>query len=274
MRSFCICKGVPPFLVTMLLMLILPALVDAIPTFESYKGIKNDTGKSATDLKLTYNRVVFGGVSDTFSNQPVLNGKMITFSGGEVPNTKTDSGVSFFDTKDGVQKTTLVKSEWSFPADPNQEKKVPQVGKEDRKKPGNSLDGFIDIFNEDSVTLFFSNFRIAKDVPETFFGTSDTELQALIDNELFIDQGILVPFPSSFSLLPSQSIRFDLGIVTEADYLVTVFDVDFSSTPTNDLITLGHASKNIIPEPSTFILFAVGILAIIGMGYRQRKKAT
>jgi len=29
----------------------------------------------------------------------------------------------------------------------------------------------------------------------------------------------------------------------------------------------------VIPEPSTYLLFAVGILGIIGMGYRQRKKA-
>jgi len=29
----------------------------------------------------------------------------------------------------------------------------------------------------------------------------------------------------------------------------------------------------VTPEPSTYLLFAVGILAIVGMGYRQRKKA-
>jgi len=29
----------------------------------------------------------------------------------------------------------------------------------------------------------------------------------------------------------------------------------------------------VIPEPSTYLLFAVGILGLIGMGYRQRKKA-
>lgn len=32
-------------------------------------------------------------------------------------------------------------------------------------------------------------------------------------------------------------------------------------------------SNLIVPEPSTYLLFAVGILGIIGMGYRQRKKA-
>lgn len=29
-----------------------------------------------------------------------------------------------------------------------------------------------------------------------------------------------------------------------------------------------------IPEPSTYLLFAIGILAIVGMGVRQRKEAT
>jgi hypothetical protein len=35
----------------------------------------------------------------------------------------------------------------------------------------------------------------------------------------------------------------------------------------------GAFSMNVpIPEPSTYLLFAVGILAIVGMGYQQRKK--
>jgi len=34
-----------------------------------------------------------------------------------------------------------------------------------------------------------------------------------------------------------------------------------------------NGNVQVIPEPSTYLLFAVGILAIFGIGYRQRKKA-
>lgn len=72
--------------------------VNAQTTFENYCNLgKQNSGKSATDLKLTYNRVVNGGVSKSFGNQPMLMGKMITFTGGQVPNNGTDCGTVYFD---------------------------------------------------------------------------------------------------------------------------------------------------------------------------------
>jgi len=47
----------------------------------------------------------------------------------------------------------------------------------------------------------------------------------------------------------------------------------FTDSGTSD-IGIDDLQVSPIPEPSTYLLFAIGILGIIGMGYRQRKKAT
>ena len=44
-------------------------------------------------------------------------------------------------------------------------------------------------------------------------------------------------------------------------------------THTSAGITSFNNTLEVIPEPSTYLLFAVGILSIIGASYRQRKKA-
>lgn len=78
-----------------------------------------------------------------------------------------------------------------------------------------------------------------------------------------------------------------LGTFT-APNIVSGHSFAFSSTTTQFIhlnITSGHGGvdvrvgefafrqASVIPEPSTYLLFAVGISGIMGLGYRQRKKA-
>jgi len=55
---------------------------------------------------------------------------------------------------------------------------------------------------------------------------------------------------------------------------VEVFFVNVAFDGPIDLSTLSfEAEYSMIPEPSTWLLLSITILSIIGMGYRQRKKA-
>jgi len=58
------------------------------------------------------------------------------------------------------------------------------------------------------------------------------------------------------------SRSFNINLVNNADFIDNFFAAKIEEI----------LSPPVIPEPSTYLLFAVGILGIIGIGYRQRKK--
>lgn len=128
----------------------------------------NSTGKDATDLKLTFNKDVSASVninkSTNFTDTPLINGNMITFSGRTVANGTADTGSVKF-SRGGVE---LTAASWSHPVDPNSQIVVPLVDVADNRELDLS-NGFIDIRNEDIVDVFFSDFAIAKDVSAAFF---------------------------------------------------------------------------------------------------------
>lgn len=93
--------------------------------------------------------------------------------------------------------------------------------------------------------------------PQLFF--YDVPGLDLAGNDLYITEGTPVPFPAAFSLVPGEVIRFNLGPVTADGFLVTNFNVDFSSIPTDALIGIGHVS---VPEPATLSLLALGGLIL------------
>lgn len=252
------------------------ALVGAAFDFQTVK-ITNKTGKAADDLKLTFDRVTFGGRATPLTDQPTLAGKTVTYTGPPVGNNADATTITIFNTADGAKNTSLKAAEWSFPdpdgqgplpKPPNQPAPTPDIEVKDGKKQGNSVDGFMDFTNEDTVPIYVSNFRIARDVPASFFGSSDSQLDALIANDLFIGQGTQVSFPSSFTLQPNEVRTFDLGEVTEDGYLVTLFDAGFSPTAPPD-ITIGHAS---VPEPRAYVFLAIGILCLLAYASRLQRK--
>jgi hypothetical protein len=56
------------------------------------------------------------------------------------------------------------------------------------------------------------------------------------------------------------------------DAPITSLTFTNASLPSETLL-MDHLAFNVVPEPSSLILFAVGILGVLGYGYRRRKKA-
>ena len=65
---------------------------------------------------------------------------------------------------------------------------------------------------------------------------------------------------------------FEMGDF-DGDKKVGLSDLAILQAHLNGPMDRASANRVAIPEPSTYLLFAVGILGIFGMGYRQRKKA-
>ena len=239
--------------------------------------LQNQTGKEVSNLKLTFDRFVGGGGADSGFNSAVTDGRMITYSsstGATVGPLGSVTSTTFFSFGEG----NLVSGEWSFPENPdgttpdNQRiTGIPKIKTKDNVNKGKKT-GQLRIENDDSNPILVTNFMVAKDVPSIFFGTSESELAALNENNLFIDEGEFVSFPPNFSLAIGESITFDLGAVNDVDnYIVANFDIAFASDPDNKF-NIGHASRTPVPEPSSTLSFlALGTLSTASILKRKLK---
>ena len=97
---------------------------------------------------------------------------------------------------------------------------------------------------------------------------NDIDLDTLLGTAFFSDVDDLSavlsdlasnPFPNNTTSIASTGFFDGSGSVDGMKFGPAPASVQFSTQP--------------IPEPSTLVLFAIGVLGILGLGYRQRKKA-
>ncbi|MCH8293571.1 PEP-CTERM sorting domain-containing protein, partial [Candidatus Poribacteria bacterium] len=96
-------------------------------------------------------------------------------------------------------------------------------------------------------------------------------------------EGFFDPFNVEFGMtVPTPILAFGPGAFSGTSFVgilpadqVTPFSLtkNVVITHTGAGATSFNNTLEVIPEPSTYLLFAVGILSIIGASYRQRKKA-
>jgi hypothetical protein len=246
----------------------IPIVVDA--TIIETKTFKNTApgGNAATDLKLTLNRRPDAAKSDKFTNASFPASNAVTFTGGSLGQGGSTTVTITFGGNDRVEKNA---ASFSFANGPDVPITSPIVGELGGQIPvGGGLHGFLQLTNDSGTPLFFSNFQASVNVPGGLFSdvTSDTALQTFTDNNLFINQGTPVSLPSTFSLAAGEIRDFDLGPILETNFFASFFDVGFSLGIPDT--TFGIAAQGVIPEPSTFLLLASGLVGLARQLWRRR----
>jgi hypothetical protein len=245
------------------------ARADPVQIFESTNNTKNP----AVDARITLNVNPTAAASDVFG-PGVINANVVTFAGGPLAAGKAYKAA--IASANGVNAT---KFEFSFAANPGVE--VPQTAalvdfSTGKFLSGGVLHGFVSVTNVDMTGLSFSNFVAAVKIPESNFGSSQSQLQSAIANNLFISSGTPAIVPSSFQLSPDVTRFFDLGAVSATGYEAALFNVSFTDTtlPVSTFDFGGVASNNVIPEPSSLTLCGIAGLLITVNRWRHRAATT
>jgi hypothetical protein len=226
------------------------------------KTFKNNVpgGNAATDLKITSNRHPFAARSDKFEFDTITGNDIAFRSGSVAQGASTTVTISYA----GNDKVVKSSASFSFAMGPDVPITSPIVGEFGGQVPiGTGFNGLIELSNDSGSPLFFTNFHAAVNVPAGFFNDieSAAALAVLTDNNLFISQGTPVSLPSAFSLAAGEIRDFNLGPMSGTDFIASFWDVGFSPTLTDT--TFGFAVQGVIPEPSTFLLLASGLLALV-----------
>jgi hypothetical protein len=247
-----------------------------------YYTLPNTTGKTATDLHLTFNAVPRAGISNRFADQGFA-GTVATFVSGTVPNGTQDNGVVSFGRRRGP--FALNKAEWSFPdlpplvpgGQPRPQPNIPidlkKLGIDGYRTQGATTGtGYIVLSNMDVSPVFISSLQLAKDISDGLIDVNSTAgLDAIRANQLYLSSGTAVlPGSSSFTLSPGQVRMFNLGDVTDDGHVAALFQV---ATAGGEMATLGLLTNDVIssiPEPSTVALLAGGLLPL-GAALRRRR---
>lgn len=234
------------------------AMGDVIQVFESTNNNRNP----AIDARITLNGNVNAGASNVFGPGTV-NANVVTFVGGPLASGKAHKMA--IASTNGVNAT---KFEFSFAANPNVE--VQQTGALVDMESGKYLSdgvlhGFASVTNDDTNSLTFSNFAAAVDIPASNFGSSQSQLQSAITNNLFLSSGTPAGVPSGFQLSPGATDFFDLGPVSASGYEAAVFNLAYTdqTLPVSSFDFGGVASGNVVPEPATLTLCGIAALTIL-----------
>lgn len=244
----------------------------------------NSSGMDANDLELTFKQTIsktstaFPPFSD---NTLSKNKKTITFIDGTVEkNGKVKAILNFPNAK----QADLTKAQWSFPN--KNGKAVPNVNIPNAdiqlgmiNNGGNGA--LVSLTNEEpTANVFITNFALATDVPGSLFTDSPSALAALAANDMFFSLGTPVTsdpvsgmtIPSSFELIPGQTVAFNYGAVSPQDYIEVTYTSDFSSTPSPFAVPVTAAASPAVPEPSTIVLIGSGALTLLGYARWRRKR--
>jgi hypothetical protein len=244
------------------------------PIYVQYNVTNDDPGgRIANDLEFTFNKTIqvnkqgqpTGARSGAFEDQETKGANGIHFSDGTVLANRQDVGIVALNPGEATVGVKVTSAEWSYVVGANRAIAKPDV----RVLVGKKDNGAIVITNDEpTLTVYFSTVRASADLPASLFlEPSESQLQALIENELYATG--VVP---DFSLLPGERREIDLGLVTGENYTSVVFTMDFSPTPSASATRLAFAGNlEIIPEPSTAALAAIGLGLGLAVALRRRR---
>ena len=255
-----------------------------LPKNATAYSVANTTGKTANDLKLTYNKAPTIGTSHTFSDAApgVPDANSITFGGtgtGTVPAGTMDYGTVSFGKAKGPY--TLQKAAWSFP--PNMGKPVADIpiklaalGVDVFQLNGHAFVSLANLDPTDPISI--TNFQASDDIPDSDVlanaSGTDVDTTALTGEPIDasgapeMDQqfaeaghGFMNPFVISPTLLPLESLNIDLGPVDPTIVSDVAVTLDATDTVTGASEGIGALSNAVAPAPSA----AWGGLALLGV---------
>jgi len=84
---------------------------------------------------------------------------------------------------------------------------------------------------------------------------------------------LVMGLPTSLTLDPGQSIDLSFGLIGPGGYELALANVAPASDP-SDIYRVAAADVFSVPEPSTFVMSAIGILCMLAYARRRRNLTT
>jgi hypothetical protein len=242
------------------------AVAHAVPIYAFYEIPNPDNARAAVGMELTFDQKILlkNGDPDarslSFARARLLDGsggKGVDFDMGSILVLQSDRGTVTLDAPAGrAPATKLTACTLVYNIGQNLACAKPDV----KTRVGKKDNGAIQITNDDTQTVFFSNVKVSTDIPSSNF----LDPAAVIANELFAVVSV-----ADFSLEPGETLDIDLGTVTGDNYTSVVFTLDFTSTPSSDAMRLGFAgNQEVLPEPATVALLGCGVLGLLAYKIR------
>jgi len=197
------------------------------------------------------------------ANDTTIKDNKITFNSlganSTVPQGKSASGTLV--TQGAANGIKISSAAWSYNKGADVNIAVAGIKVTIAKKDPGGLFGEVILNNTDANKVTFSNFQLSYNIPASYFGTSNTQLDNLTLNNLYISAG--VPVSESLTSLDAGATEvfdFGLGSVNWPDYIGVSFTMTDSSGNSFGL----SVADNGVPEPSTLVLGGIGLMSYLG----------
>lgn len=252
----------------------------------TFKSPPQPSMKGANDISLTLDKAMAKGVAlqpEVFDNPGSLstNKKTVTFKVPAGVDARVKPGQRVTGTitlAKGEKGPVDIKYAWSYPAKKKAEIPAPAADiavAVNKVMVGGQLEGLVTITNRDSAPAAFSDFLLGYNIPQAYFGDSNSELAAIDTNNLYLSSTFGTTMVSdSLSTLAggaTATFEFGLGKVDALDYIALDFNVTDTSGDTYNFGIGDNAQP--VPEPASLSLLAVGTALASLFRCRARKRS-